>query len=382
MKKLLIFLLVMSLTFVSLVSCVNNNDSNDTNEGGSSEDVGGTDDNNGGNTDDNGGSTDNNGDNTDENGSSDDNNQGGATKTETYTVHFKNNEGWSNVNVYIWHTVDDTTTTYTEAWPGSAMTAGEDGWYSFEFESDVAEGMGLIFNDGTNQTGDLIFNSDKIWWANGVAFDTKAAAEASKLDSIIVYYHNTLGWETPHFHAWNSTGAVNTWPGVPMTQVDGKSDWYFIEVNVASLEGFAYLFCDGSGEGSAATGNQTGDITYLTDKLYYSNGHLFASMNEAEADSTVYADLYIRGSHNSWGTSDAFVLNADGSKTITINLSAGVQFKISNNDWTEQIDYTNSVFQGNSNFDWGTDNNNIKVVNAGNYTFNIDSDGNLTITKN
>ncbi len=377
MKRILIFLLVLSLALVGLVACTGTDDDNSDQGGSGENNQGGSGDAGGSDGEDLGGSTDG-------NGGSEDNGQGGTAETTAYTVNFKNNDGWTAVNVYVWLTDSESgeNTLYTESWPGSAMTEGEGGWYSYSFEAASAEGIKLIFNNGTNQTGDLLFSAEKIWWANGVAFETKAAAEESRLDSITLYYHNTTGWEAPHFHAWNSTGAVNTWPGVPMTAVEGKTDWYCVEFSVASFEGLGYLFCDGTGEGSAATGNQTADVTYTADKLYYSNGHLFTSFEEAESDNTTYADLYIRGSHNSWGTDSPFVLNADGSKTITVELSAGVQFKISNNDWTEQIDYTNEAFQSNSNFDWGTDNNNIKVVNAGSYTFSIDADGNLTITKN
>ena len=371
MKKILIFILVFMLALATLASCTPDDSQGDNNQGNNDQGGNNDQDNDQGNNNDQGGSDNN-----------DDTNHGGDGTAQTYTVYFKNNASWTSVNVYIWLTADETDTYFTEAWPGSAMTEGEDGWYSFSFECESTDGVKLIFNDGTNQTADLLFDAEKLWWANSVAYATKAEAEQSRFESVTVYYKNTAGWETPHFHAWTTAGAVNSWPGVPMTKVEGSDDWYSITCDVASLDGLGYLFGDGSGEGSAATGNQTSDIVYNSSKLYYAGGNLYASMEEAESDKVEYADLYIRGSHNNWGTDSRFTLDANGNSVITVTLSAGVQFKIANGNWSYDINYTNTVFQSDSNFDWGTDNNNVKVVTAGTYTFTVTPDGTLTIEKN
>lgn len=245
----------------------------------------------------------------------------------------------------------------------------------FTFASCTQDNNDLGDGDNTNQGGDGNSTDD------GGNDSTNQGGSDSK-ESITVYFKNNTGWQTPYFHAWNSTGAINSWPGVPMTKVEGSEDWYFITAEVDSLEGLGYLFCDGTGQGSAATGNQTSDIVYSPTKLYYADGNLYASAEDAESDSTEYVDLYIRGSHNNWGTDSRFTLDENGNSVITVTLSAGVQFKIANGDWSYDINYTDSAFQADSNFDWGTDNNNVKVVNAGSYTFTVTAEGTLTITKN
>jgi len=60
---------------------------------------------------------------------------------------------WNSVNVYSW--VGDTAC--TGQWPGAAMTKVEGNIYSYEVPSSATY---IIFNDGTNQTNDLIIPTD------------------------------------------------------------------------------------------------------------------------------------------------------------------------------------------------------------------------------
>lgn len=299
-----------------------------------------------------------------------------------YTVYFKNNEAWENVSVYIWLTEGEETTYLTEVWPGSAMTKVDDLWYSYTLKVGNPAGVKLIFNnglaEGASQTNDLIFSTTNLWWANGIAYASKAAAEDAKPAEIVVYYRNTQGWTTPYAHAWNSSGAINAWPGEAMTKVEGTEDWYSYTIKTASTESLGYMFTDGVSDSN----NKTADIVYNAEKLYYSNGNSYATKAEAEADAgTKYSDLYLRGSLNGWGTDDRLLLDDNGNSYITIELAAGDQFKICDVSWNNAIDYTNSVVTANANFTAGTDNNNIKVAVAGTYTFTVDAEGTLTIVK-
>ena len=308
---------------------------------------------------------------------------GHTEQAESYTIYFKNDSSWEKVSVYVWLTSGESTTEYEGAWPGAAMTKVDDLWYSYTVELPATEGVKLIFNnglaEGAAQTGDLNFSTEKLWWANSTAYATKAEAENVQTQSVTVYYRNTEGWEAPHAHAWNTAGNVTTWPGVAMTKVDGTDDWYSATFVTASLEGLGYLFCDGVAEG----GEQTDDVIYNENKLYYAGGNSFATKAEAEANQGVqYADLYLKGSFDSWGAGYRFVLNSDGSATLTVELAKDVEFKIASSDWTTTvIVYDNgNAFGTNSNFDWGNDYC-IKVVNAATYTFTVDAEGNVTITK-
>ena len=64
------------------------------------------------------------------------------------TVYVRVNNGWSNVNCYMW--TDGLGN--NASWPGKAMTKVEDGVYSYTLDKDYTK---VIFNDGSNQTKDL-----------------------------------------------------------------------------------------------------------------------------------------------------------------------------------------------------------------------------------
>lgn len=55
-------------------------------------------------------------------------------------IHAKDGENWGVVNVYNWGDGGET----AGVWPGTAMTAEEDGWYTFTIETEVD--LNLVFN--------------------------------------------------------------------------------------------------------------------------------------------------------------------------------------------------------------------------------------------
>ena len=75
-----------------------------------------------------------------------------ATATQTVYVNLTDS-GWSKVNVYAWN--DNGAS--TGAWPGSAMTKYVGNIYSFDIPADS---VNVIFNDGSNQTSDLVIPTD------------------------------------------------------------------------------------------------------------------------------------------------------------------------------------------------------------------------------
>ena len=88
---------------------------------------------------------------------------------------------------------------------------------------------------------------------------------------------------------------------------------------------------------------------------------------------------YLRGDMNDWGTSAEYLLTYDenGNPSITVELAAGVNFKVADANWTNQFDY--AAVQGNPNFKEGRDNGNIEVVVAGTYTITVTAAGGLSI---
>ena len=219
-------------------------------------------------------------------------------------------------------------------------------------------------------------------YVNGVCKNCNAEADPT---SHTIYFRNTESWENVNIYVWYTEGkgteeAVTTnytgdWPGAAMTKVDGSEDWYSFTLELISADGVQLIFNNGQS-------SQSADLDLNPAKPYWANGACFATKAEAEADQgTVYSDWYLRGSNNNWGTGNRFIVDENGNSVLTIDLDAGVNFKLANADWSNEINYTNATFAADSNFDWGTDNNNIKVVTAGTYTFTIDTAGNVTITK-
>ena len=74
-------------------------------------------------------------------------------------VHFKKPSDWrASVNIHYWDTPPAIPPT---AWPGAAMTAEGDDWFSYSFET--AETASLVFNDGAGrQTANL--RRDQMGW--------------------------------------------------------------------------------------------------------------------------------------------------------------------------------------------------------------------------
>ena len=75
---------------------------------------------------------------------------------DTQTIYFENAGKWSTVNAYAW---DAESNAPLGTWPGSAMTKveGEENIYSIEVPTDA---VNVIFNNGSEQTGDLTIPTD------------------------------------------------------------------------------------------------------------------------------------------------------------------------------------------------------------------------------
>ena len=78
--------------------------------------------------------------------------QPGSDTTKTVYVDLTGSS-WSKVNVYAWN--DDGPC--TGEWPGTPMTKVEGSIYSYEVPGSA---VNIIFNDGTNQTDDLVIPTD------------------------------------------------------------------------------------------------------------------------------------------------------------------------------------------------------------------------------
>ncbi len=81
-----------------------------------------------------------------------------------FTAHFKH-ASWTTPKIWFWGVQPTGALTEPTVWPGNLLTAGENGWYEYEFPE--VSYTNLLFNDGTgggtlgtNKTGDLQANAD------------------------------------------------------------------------------------------------------------------------------------------------------------------------------------------------------------------------------
>lgn len=82
----------------------------------------------------------------------------------TYTATFTTDAGWEHVYAYVWTTKDDKTTVYSEAWPGTVLTADE-GVYTVTINTYDDAPQKIQFNGGTDETkaGDWNFVDGKAY---------------------------------------------------------------------------------------------------------------------------------------------------------------------------------------------------------------------------
>ena len=72
-----------------------------------------------------------------------------AGKVEKNTIYFTKPSSWGTPNIYA-YVEGATATNLTGKWPGTALTKGDDGVYTYTFDDSVSTAK-VIFTDGTNQ---------------------------------------------------------------------------------------------------------------------------------------------------------------------------------------------------------------------------------------
>lgn len=87
----------------------------------------------------------------------------------SFTVYFYKPSNWgTGIKIYWWSALPAGVLA-DGTWPGVAMTATGNGWYSYTFYNITS--TNLIFNDGSNQTANLSRNKNG-WYLNNTWYDT------------------------------------------------------------------------------------------------------------------------------------------------------------------------------------------------------------------
>ena len=135
---------------------------------------------------------------------------------ETYTVHAYVPFEWETVAVQ-----------------GTAMTGGEDGWFTAQVPLTETS-LVLSGNDGAAETDAITVEPQEVWITVYNDLTTEVVyedPEAPQAEPITVYAQVPDDWATPCCWAWSApdgTNAFSAWPGEAMSQ--GEDGWYALEV--------------------------------------------------------------------------------------------------------------------------------------------------------
>lgn len=177
---------------------------------------------------------------------------------ETFMVHVKVADSWNEPKLWAWSAPDGTN--LFEAWPGEAMTVGEDGWYDMEIPTWV-NSLIVNANDGEVQTEDLSVDAAELWITveeNGSFDFTYDDPEQKEIGNIKVRVMAPADWNEPNLWAWSApdgTNVFSTWPGEPLEE--DKNGWLKKEI-----PGWVNSLIVNGNEGSV----QTTDISIETGK--------------------------------------------------------------------------------------------------------------------
>lgn len=177
--------------------------------------------------------------------------------TEKFLIHAKVDGSWENPNLWAWSAPDGTNA--FEAWPGKAMTTGEDGWYTAKAPTWV-NSIIINANNGDVQTEDLSIDPAEIWVTvaeDGTADFSYTDPEKAEIPNVTVHVKAPSDWENPNLWAWSApdgTNAFASWPGEALEENDG---WLTKEI-----PGWVNSIIVNGNDGSV----QTSDISIETEK--------------------------------------------------------------------------------------------------------------------
>ncbi len=241
-------------------------------------------------------------------------------------------------NIWAW----DADGNYFDAWPGKAIntletaTVAGNEYYTFTYTHNTT-GPGLIFNDGTAQTSDLVPEDGKL-------YDYTGGTTATVSDP---------AGETPQpEESLSLRGSFNEWGETAMTK--GENGLWTITQEMAAGAEFKFYDEAGNWIGGEADGNfvvtkeQVENGTALT--LLVGAGNNFQipvagtwtlTVNKAENTLVVSGEwpsdtpeqaMYLIGSFNEWNTDTqvAMTKGENGLWTVKQAMEAGAEFKLRN----------------------------------------------------
>ena len=229
-------------------------------------------------------------------------------------IHYYNYNAWNSPYIYYYTDGSNPVT-----WPGAAMTADGDGWYTYEITG--YESARVIFsNNGSNQVpaqnqpGYLV--ESESWYRNGTWTTTRP-------EGICVYFYKPANWSAPNIYYYlnnNDTGPA--WPGTAMDEI--SEGWY--SYNITKYDSAKVMFNDGTNQIPAQ--NQPGlDAEGI---MWYKNGIWCDSETDTDEDELPdYMELVL-GTNINGTDSDSDGL-PDGFEVLTLGTDPTLADSDSNN---------------------------------------------------
>lgn len=207
---------------------------------------------------------------------------------EKFKIHAQVPDDWQDVCLWAWSAPDGKNA--FDAWPGKAMTKGEDGWYTASapvwVNSIIVNG-----NSGDVKTEDISIDAAEVWVTvseDGTSDFTYNDPNAPVAEDITVHVKAPADWSEPHLWAWSApdgTNAFSSWPGEALQE--GEDGWLTL-----SVPGWVNSIIVNANEG----GIQTSDLSVDTGKDLWivvtdaENAEVTYEAPAAESEPTVAAE--------------------------------------------------------------------------------------------
>ncbi len=208
-------------------------------------------------------------------------------------VFFDNSDDWSGmINCYVWS--GSGTLKYAGGWPGQNCTYLGDGiWkWSYPGSDKIPDGAGVIFNNGSSQTGDMTWVNGGLYNSGGYVMTIEGAGEIPDPDPTqsvtwkFWYSDTNWGGSKVYAYVWDAGNSnrqyLGAWPGKPMVKENGGL-WEISFSTTDKLVSPMVIFNNGSG-GSA---NQTADLTLVNLGVYGYDGFLYSGTKKIECRNEV-----------------------------------------------------------------------------------------------
>ena len=241
-------------------------------------------------------------------------------------VYFTKPDGWQAPYAYVYNTLGEK---YNDkAWPGTKMEKIGANLYKFEI-TGFTDGE-VVFNDwfyGSHQTEALALsdNDMKLYDANKTWTNTAEIPKDSNVeDDEVAEGTSKVYFEKPDTTEWNYDDVCiyfygkggPSWPGVPMTKVEGSTNLYTYTLP-AGLEGSNVIFNTNGGRMQVPGSGESGLTAPANSSMILTNG-------EWKEYTKGISKAYFRKPAD-WGEPNVYAFKQEGTETIEVSGWPGIK---------------------------------------------------------